>query len=338
MLVSCALVGAVDNPNYIPSEELPLQGDYALVDFTLSLGGHVATVQPGAFRVALDQYLTRLEQGTDLATEELAPIPGAGSVQASPLSKVHISPYIEYRAGASLLKAHRGGVSEAPKGGKRGAIAGFSSAARRRLMYFIASVRRDASLPLFITLTYPENFPDPKQSKKHLDAFFKRFNRAYPEHGTVWKLEPQERGAPHFHLMAWGCELSALMEFIPSAWYDIAGGGDEKHLLWHCGKFGNQHCVQQVRKFEGVRSYASKYLGKTFEVAGWSEKWTGRFWGVVNRSNIPLGELVQEEVTREKAIELLRYERRFSGLNKFRTNKSLTIFCDASQWIEKVLK
>jgi hypothetical protein len=110
--------------------------------------------------------------------------------------------------------------------------------------------------------------------------------------------------------------------------------------MWHIGALGNgnQHCVQQVRKFEGVRSYASKYLGKTFEVAGWSEQWTGRFWGVVNRSNIPLGELVQEEVTEQKAIELLRYERRFSGLNKFRTNKSLTIFCDASQWIEKVLK
>lgn len=321
----------MDNPNYIPSEELPLLGDYALLDVALLLGGHVVSVGP------TDWHPQRLEQAKSPASEEPALYARCSEV-GSPLSKVHISPFIEYRAGGSLLKAHRGGISEAPKGGKRGAIGGFSSAARRRLMYFIASVKRDAGLPLFITLTYPEEFPDPKQSKKHLDIFFKRLQRAHPEHGTVWKLEPQERGAPHFHLMTWGCDLLELMRFVPQAWYEIAGGGDYKHFIWHSGEFGNQHCVQQVRKFEGVRNYASKYLGKTFEVAGWSEQWTGRFWGVINRSNIPLGELIQEEVTEAKALELLRYERRFAGLNKFRSNKSLTIFCDASQWIEKVLK
>jgi hypothetical protein len=312
----------MDSPNYIPQEDLSVLSDYALLDFALSLGGRFVSVQSG--------------QGQ----EEPARVPAVSAGGAGvPLSKAHISPHIEYRAGASLLKAHRGGEKqEQVGGGLRGAIGGFSAGARRRLMYFIASVQRDAPLPVFITLTYPEVFPDPRQSKKHLDRFFKRLDRAFPQHGTVWKLEPQERGAPHYHLMTWGCDLQELQDFIPSAWFDIAGNGDMKHLRWHRGEFGNQHCVQQVRKFEGVRSYASKYLGKTFEVAGWSEQWTGRFWGVVNRSNIPLGELVQEEVTREKAVELLRYERRFSGLDKFRSNRSLTIFCNVNQWIEKVVK
>lgn len=309
--------------DYTAFENHLLDGDYSSLSVALGLGGRVVEVSPAKVTPP-----GREEDG----------VTGAG---AAPLSKAHISPFLEYRAGASLLKAHRGGFSDVLKGGgRRGGIKGFSSAARRRLMYFIAGIRRDASLPLFITLTYPANFPDPKQAKKHLDTFFKRFARSYPDHATVWKLEPQDRGAPHFHLMTWGCDLAALMEFVPSAWYDIAGGGDEKHLLWHRGMLGNgnQHCVQQVRKFEGVRNYASKYLGKTFEVAGWSEKWTGRFWGVVNRSNIPLGELVQQEITEGKALEFLRYERRFSGLDKFRSNKSLTIFCNADQWVEKVLK
>ena len=327
MLVSCGYC-AMDDRNYIPLEQHPLPTDYALLDLALSLGGRVVSVAPTAWHPQL------LDVGKVPVTE-----PFQGAVTGVPLSKAHISPVGEYRAGGSLLKAHRGGVPDAVMGGgKRGDIKGFSSQARRRLMYFIASVRRDASLPLFITLTYPEVFPDPKTSKRHLDVFFKRLSRAFPGHGTVWKLEPQQRGAPHFHLMTWGCDFSAVAEFVPWAWFPIAGGGDLNHLLWHGGKLGNQHCVQQVRKFEGVRSYASKYLGKTFEVAGWSEQWTGRFWGVVNRSNIPQGELVQEEVTEQKALELLRYERRFAGLNKFRSNKSLTVFCDASQWIEKVLK
>ena len=328
----------MSNSDYISNEDV--QSDYALLDLALSLGGHVAEVQEGKFKQALHEYSTRLELAQRPASEEPA-LYARGSEVGAPLSKVHISPHVEYRAGASLLKAHRGGVSEAPKGGRRGAIGGFSSAARRRLMYFISSVRRDAKLPLFVTLTYPEDFPDPKTSKRHLRMFLKRLERFMAGkglYGLIWKLEPQERGAPHYHIMIWGCDLIELMGFVPQAWYEIAGGGDYKHFMWHSGEFENQHCVQQVRKFEGVRNYASKYLGKTFEVAGWSEKWTGRFWGVVNRDAIPLGELVQVEVTKKKAVELMRYGRRFAGLDKFRSNKSLTIFCDADQWIEKVVK
>jgi len=253
---------------------------------------------------------------------------------AVPLSTVHISPFVEYRAGAGLLKAHRGGQKdEPPEGGLRGEVKGFSNAARLRLMRTIAGVKLDADLPLFITLTYPETFPDARSSKKHLDTFFKRFTRAFPEHGSIWKLEPQKRGAPHYHLLTWGLELSKVAVFVPGAWYDIAGNGDIKHLRWHMGEFQNQHCVQQVHSREGVMRYASKYLGKTFEVEGWER--VGRYWGVVGRSNIPFGELVTEEVTRKEAIEVMRYQRRFAHL-KGSSKKSSTIFCDADQWIKKI--
>lgn len=309
----------MDNPNYISQEDQVLS-DYALLDFALSLGGRVVSVQSGK-------------------EEPPARVPYQGGAGV-PLSKAHITPYVEYRAGASLLKAHRGGEKpEQVGGGLRGAIVGFSDNARRRLLYMVAGVRRDAVLPLFVTLTYPNIFPDPKTSKRHLDIFIKRIRRVFPGVGLIWKLEPQQRGAPHYHLLVWGCDLAQLMQFVPQAWYEIAGGGDHKHLLWHGGMLGNGnvHCVQQVNSFKGVMAYASKYLGKTFEVAGWEQVWTGRFWGVVNQPNIPLGELVEEEVTKNKALEFIRYQRRFTGFKNFRSNKSLTTFCDADQWIEKVL-
>ena len=282
-----------------------------------------------------------IEQPSDQGGEEPRGVARRVRAEGSPLSKAHISPHVEYRAGASLLKSHVGGLRpEQLGGGKRGAIAGFSDDARRRLLYMIAGVRRDAGLPLFITLTYPESFPDPKTSKRHLDSFSKRCKRAFPGIGFIWKLEPQQRGAPHYHLLTWGVSIAVMMEFVPQAWFEIAGNGDYKHLMWHSGSLGNGnvHCVQQVNSFKGVMAYASKYLGKTFEVSGWQEVWTGRFWGVVNRGNIPLGELIQEEVTQKKAQEFIRYQRRFSGFKKFRSNKSLTTFCDADQWIKKVLK
>jgi hypothetical protein len=184
---------------------------------------------------------------------------------ARTLSTAHITPFFEYSAGASLFKASRGGDCEQVGGGKRGKINGFSYSSRRRLMMTIARVRRDAALPMFVTLTYPDNFPDPAESKVHLDIFIKRFRRAFPAGGLVWKLEPQQRGAPHFHCLVWGVDLLSLMAFVPVAWFEIAGGGDPKHIAWHrgfCGH-GNKHCVQQVQTFKGVWYYASKYLGKT---------------------------------------------------------------------------
>lgn len=255
-----------------------------------------------------------------------------------PLSKAHICPFVEYRTGASILKTHRGGQKEDQVGGGlRGDVKGFSDASRRRLMYLIGGIRRDADLPLFVTLTYPNSFPDALSSKRHIRVFWKRLDRYLKSlgcvYGLIWKLEPQKRGAPHYHILLWGCDLQVLADFVPGAWFEIAGSGDEKHLRWHKGELKNEHCVQQVYSRNGVLRYASKYLGKTFEVKGWEK--VGRYWGMVNRDNIPFGELVQAEVTRKKAVEVLRYQKRFSGLKK-RNNKSLTIFCDADQWVEKL--
>lgn len=270
-----------------------------------------------------DNYAGRQEQqGAPLAV---------GSLPA-PLSKAHISPHVEYMAGAGLLKAHKGGPREEQMGGGlRGAVKGFSVASRRRLLGIVRSIKLDAELPLFITLTYPNTYPDAKTSKKHLDRFFKRFTRAFPGHGSIWKLEPQKRGAPHYHILTWGLQLEQVAEFVPGAWFDIAGGGDPKHLTWHMGGFENQHCVQQVYNQKGVLAYASKYLSKTFEVEGWQH--VGRFWGIIGRDNIPFGELVRVEVTYKKAVEILRYGKRFTGLK--RNNRSLKIFCIADHWAEK---
>lgn len=293
--------------------------DYTLIQQAIDLGGRVVSVLEcdGSARVPFVEH-SRNEGGADGHT----------------LSKAHISPFVEYRTGAGLLKAHRGGMKDDQiGGGQRGVVKGFSDASRRRLLYTIRGIKLDADLPLFITLTYPKSFPNAHTSKKHLDTFFKRFSRAFPGHGSIWKLEPQKRGAPHYHILTWACDLEAVSRFVPNAWFDIAGGDDINHLKWHMGMLNNQHCVQQVYNKNGVLRYASKYLGKTFEVTGWDK--VGRYWGIINRNNIPFGELVKQEVTQKKAVEIIRYQKRFSGLTK-RNNRSMTIFCDADQWIKKL--
>jgi hypothetical protein len=267
-----------------------------------------------------------------------APLAGA-PIADSPLSMLHIRPLdwpgVSWCKGASLLKVSKGGHCEAPEGGIRGDIRGFSNDSRRRLMFTIAQVRRDAPLPVFVTLTYPNTFPTARDSKKHLAAWLRRLRRAYPGVGLIWKLEPQERGAPHYHMLVWGAELQELRGFVPGAWFDVAGNGDRLHLLWHEGKCGNGnvHCCQAVRSWRGVWSYASKYLGKTFEVVGWDKP--GRYWAVVNKSAIPFGEMQRQEVSYRDAVTLQRYQRRFS--HRKSRGRSLTTFCDADQWVNRLV-
>jgi hypothetical protein len=200
----------------------------------------------------------------------------------------------------------------------------------------IGKVRRDAELPLFVVLTYPNEFPTARESKKHMKALWLRLDRAFPGHGSIWKLEPQERGAPHYHILNWRCDLKAMQAWIPRAWFEIAGGGDLRHLAWHkglCGN-GNKHCVQQVRSWRGVWAYAAKYLGKTFKVEKWES--AGRYWGVINPGNIPFGEIRIQKMTRREAVQVQRYQRRFTRLRTRGTNRSMTTFCDADQWVKKL--
>lgn len=253
------------------------------------------------------------------------------------LSTAHIRPQILYYKGASLLKTTKGRKCEQSGGGKRGKIQGFSRQSRRRLMCTIGSIRRDAKLPNFMTLTYPNEYPTVERAKRDLKIFLQRLERAYPGAGYIWKLEPQERGAPHYHMLVWGVETWELCKWTADTWYAIAGQGDMNHWKFHLGLLkDSKPCVQQVKSWRGVWSYASKYLGKTFEVAQWGNTWTGRFWGIGSRDNIPFGDPCEIDLSAKQVVIIMRYQRRYASL-RGKDYNSLTIFCTADQWINRLI-
>lgn len=102
--------------------------------------------------------------------------------------------------------------------GKRGACKGFSFGSRRRMLDRLNSVRVDASLPVFVTCTLPDDVFDDsaasfaKTAKHWLDNFTKRLLRVVPQACGFWRIEWQARKSgkfegklvPHFHLLVWG--------------------------------------------------------------------------------------------------------------------------------------
>lgn len=264
------------------------------------------------------------------------------NIQPAALSKAHIRPFvsnprIEYIQGASYIRSTKDRPTEQVGGGQRGGIKGFSHQSRRRLLELISYVKRESELPCFVTLTYPNEFPAVDRAKRDLKVFIQRIIRAFPDSGFIWKLEPQKRGAPHYHMLIWGVHQVDLFSWVVHNWYSIAGNGDYNHFLFHSGSLrGSKPCVTRVRSFRGVWSYASKYIGKTFEVAEWGSQWTGRFWGIGQRQNIPFGEKCEIEVTNRDVIEIMRYQRRFMDMRTNRDLNSLKTFCNADFWIQKL--
>ena len=294
----------------------------SLVDDALNLGG-------------------TLSQSVDLRTGEIVsarvpPAQGTDGTQAQAgLSSCHNSPQVVLYSGASYFQVKKNAVQEgdadeteddeSPKA-KRSRISEFSKKSRLRLMREMSKFRRD-KMPVLVTLTYPAVYSDdPKVWKRHLDNFLKRLSRKFPAVSGVWKLEPQKRGAPHFHLLVWGAPYSGLFRCVPVMWYQVVKSGDDKHL-----RAGTR--VEQVKSRHGVMFYASKYLGKEV-TADWG--CAGRFWGVFGRESLPYGDLVIVEVSAEKAQEFIRYMRRFAHLRS-RAYKSLTITCNPDFWLGKLL-
>jgi hypothetical protein len=153
---------------------------------------------------------------------------------------------------------------------------------------------------------------------RHLDALDKRMRREFEDFQFfIWKLEPQKRGAPHFHLLLvlkgelTDARLNQIRRFIACAWHEVVGSGRPEHL-----QAGTQ--VQLVKSWEGVSHYTSKYLAKTFdgsEIPTWWQP--GRYWG--KRGSIPTDihtvrlDLSQFYALRRVAYRWLKSKTRNSG-------------------------
>lgn len=186
-------------------------------------------------------------------------------------------------------------VSEATYKGRpapRGFIVSFTKASRRRLIKLFARLNpKFRGRKTFVTLTFAGT-PKPKEAKAALKRFLMRWSRAYPKASAVWRMEFQERGAVHFHLIAFN------LPFIPQhllqqVWTDCTG--EDRSIV----------DIRRIKTMKGVMHYCSKYVAKlpgaegatSLDCAPYQHDETsesvGRFWGYWQKENIPLGVILR---------------------------------------------
>lgn len=188
----------------------------------------------------------------------------------------------------------------------------WSDPSRRRLLRCLASIDwASKSDLLFVGLTYPADFPsDGRLVKRHLRILRARMERKFGKLLVLWKLEFQDRGAPHMHMIV-QCpgEVQALRAWFAQAWYEIVGSGDVRHL--HAGT-----SLSPVRDWRAVPAYISGYIAgpkalakarQNVVPAGFGA--VGRWWGVWNCTE--KWDVVA--VRREEWMRARRVVRRLSG-------------------------
>ena len=199
-----------------------------------------------------------------------------------PLVNAHISPqdplhkgYIAFYASRfdivpPKIKRQQGRIG----GGLRGIVGRFTFGARRRMMQSLSAIQgENYETILFLTLTYHDDWQG-REPRKDLDAYLKRLRRRHPDLAYVWRLEPQKRLAPHFHLLLFfPYRLTELQKAeMSQQWHELVEPDSPFHELY------GAKVEKDLDGMEGVRVYISKYIAKVQGEAERPEWWQGRYW------------------------------------------------------------
>lgn len=197
------------------------------------------------------------------------------------LSNTHISTgaVLEWTEGGSVatLKAKGLNDGKAKSHKIRGIIRGFSEGSRHRLLKMVGGLNRKVlPHPHMVTLTYPRTWPaDWHRWKLDLKAFIAAWERQYGLTFIIWRLELQQRGAPHYHLLVF------MLGTIDPAW--VADTWTRIVTGKLTGKRRVRTQTERVRSWHGVMSYASKYMSKVDDNSLCASP-MGRQWGVIRPS------------------------------------------------------
>lgn len=191
-----------------------------------------------------------------------------------------------------------------------GPVTELSPSARRRMIWATKTIDfEEFPYKAFATLTYHDNWQG-RDHKKDLDSYLKRIRRIYPDIQYLWRLELQDRGAPHFHHLFLSPTTPIDCDLLAAHWHTLVDPGNIHHK-----KHGAEVAALDSG-WLGVSMYLTKYSTKPEDREG--AVYEGRRWGRSKglKSNHVTGEY---PLSNKEEVRLRRFLR---GLLKARRNRS----------------
>ena len=253
---------------------------------------------------------------------------------------------LSFQGGLVVAKMTLSDPPERLRGGKRGVVSRFSAASRLRLLKLFSSMDIDNRLfACFITLTYPAEFPSPAVAKEHRRAFQERLKRFAPACSWVWRMEFQDRGAPHFHFVVFGLPFLDKLK-VRQWWAEIIGIAPDADLFTR---------IEAIRSKKMLFGYVSKYVAKVPDggfnlpaylhdgefvhpVTGEKSGSVGRYWGVGNSEKFPFSLLTMIEIPAAALSSFYSFRRgarhAYKGCSR-RPGQGFSLFVsDAKNWLD----
>jgi hypothetical protein len=160
----------------------------------------------------------------------------------------------------------------------RGKVKNYSRKSRRRLFMKLSQVNIHSYSQVFhCANTFHNCYPKDGQGlKKVLSCFLKLLSSFEPSFNYFWKLEFQERGAPHFHFLFFNTSHSiittqAIVErIVNDCWVKATSDNGFFHRKYGCR-------TVELNNLEFCFRYFCKYAGKE-DNKEWNS-YVGRRWG-----------------------------------------------------------
>jgi hypothetical protein len=149
---------------------------------------------------------------------------------------------------------------------------------------------------VFLTLTF-HGLPDAIEAKRALKAFLMRVRRKFPNASGIWRMEPQERGSWHFHLLFFNLPYWSQRQ-IQYAW-ECCTREDQSIVHVKLLRGGKRQAMYYVAKYMAqVEKHAVSPTSLDTAVYQHDQESDitddpGRFWGYINKKMLPFARLRQ---------------------------------------------
>jgi len=197
----------------------------------------------------------------------------------------------------------------AGKEGNKKRLAGWSRSSRNYLNRCLRSIVRGDTHPYMLTLTSQGYSEDTQVYHDQVDHFMISFERRFPDCSIVWRLEFQQRGAPHWHLLIYLSEgeppiLHEDKHWIAGTWYGIVGG--DVSVMKYGTKLTDATDGEYAAKLKNYL-LAFHHL-KDNQVR--DDIYTGRYWGIRNKKGLNMGPIAQGTLVYKAFVKLRRIARK----------------------------